>query len=149
MSFEYASGDYFTEELKPASRFTRGDLLTLDSTSSLSRYNELGVSGNDIFGVALADSGDSINNKVPVLIPGANCLFIASAHSATGSGMTAGQEFDLSYGVPNGGQYVTTSTDTVRVAIVRGTIGLNAMDQSVTSQVLCKLIHNAGNLELS
>lgn len=149
MSFVLASGGVLREEFKPASTFTRGDLLTLDSASSLSRINELMVTGNDILGVAASNSAQSINNKVVVEIPRADTLWWASCHSATGSAMTPGQEFDVSYAIANGGQYVTTSTDSVRVVIVRGTAGHNAVDQSVESKVLCKLIYHAGNLEIS
>ena len=150
MGFTYYSGpEGDVVEIKPASAFTRGDLIMLTSASSASRIGELMASGNDIFGVAEADSSKSINNVVPVRIPDADTVFVASAHSATGSAMTTGQEFDVSYAIANGGQYVTTSADSVRVVIVRGTTGLNAMDQSTTSQVAVKLIRHAGNLELS
>lgn len=149
MSFRHASGSYKQEEWRPASAFTNGDLLMLDSTSSVSRIPELMASGVDIIGVATCNSGQSINGRVPVLIPNAETLFWASCHSATGSGMTPGQEFDVSYALANGGQYVTTSADSVRVVIVRGTIGANAVDQSITSQVLVKLIYHAGNTEIA
>ena len=149
MAFTHASGPLKVEEWKPASTFTRGDLLCFDSASSLSRINELMASGDDIIGVALSNSAQSINNRVCVGIPCADTLWWASAHSATGSAMTPGQEFDVSYGVPNGGQFVTTSTTSVRVVVVRGTAGHNAVDQSVESKVLVKLIYHGGNLEIS
>jgi hypothetical protein len=149
MSFRHASGTYKVEEWRPASAFTTGDLLMFDSTSSVSRIAELMASGVDIAGVAQCNSAQSINGRVPVLIPNADTLFWASTHSATGSGMTPGQEFDVSYALANGGQFVTTSADSVRVVIVRGTIGANAVDQSIVSQVLCKLIYHASNVEIS
>lgn len=149
MAFTHASGPVVREEWKPASVFTRGDLLAFDSASSLSRINVLMPSGADIIGVAGSNSGQSVLNKVVVEIPGADSLWWASCHSATGSAMTPGQEFDVSYALENGGQYVTTSTDSVRVVIVRGTAGHNAVDQSVESKVLVRLIRHAGNLEIS
>jgi hypothetical protein len=148
--FNYSSGDgYDTLSIRPASAFSKGDLLCLTSASSLSRINELMASGSDILGIAESDSNQSIDSKVPVLIPSADMVFLASAHSATGTGMTTGQEFDIAFGAPNGRYFVTTSVDSVRVVIVRGTIGANALDQSVHSQVLVKLIRHGGNLELS
>ena len=148
MAFTYASGTYQTIEGKPVSAFTRGDLLTLTSVSSLSRINELMVSGNDIIGVALANSSQSVNNLVPVLVPNPDCTFWASFHSASNSAVSVGAELDVSYGIPNGGQYVTTSADSVRVAVVRGVVGVHAVDQSIESRVLVRLISHAGNLEL-
>lgn len=148
--FNYSSGDgYDTASVKPVSAFSKGDLLTLTSASSLSRISELMVSGNDIYGIALADSNQSIDNRVPVLIPSADMVFLASTNSATGTGMTTGQEFDVIFAAANGRYYVEPSANSVRAVIVRGTIGAMALDQSVHSQVLVKLIRHAGNLELS
>lgn len=148
LTYAYGSpGDVL--ELIPASAFTRGDLICLTSASSASRISELAPSGSDIFGVAEADSSKSINNKVPIRVPGPDTVWLCSAHSATGSGMTTGQEFDFSYGVGNGGQFVTTSTDSVRAVVVRGTIGAYAVDQSVVSQVYIRLIGHAGNIDIS
>lgn len=148
--FNYSSGDgYDTIQSIPASAFSKGDLLTLTSTSSLSRISELFVSGNDIVGIALCDSNQSIGNKVTVLVPSADMVFLASTNSATGSGLSTGVECDISFGTPNGRCYVDTSANSVRAVVVRGTIGAMALDQSVHSQVLVKLIRHAGNLELS
>jgi hypothetical protein len=135
--------------VKPASAFSRGDLLFLDSASSASGINVLMPSGADIFAVADCDSTQSINNLCLCTIPGPDTQWLASTHSATGSGMTVGQEFDFSYGVPNGRYFVTTSTDSVRAVIVRGTIGAMALDQSVHSQVVIRLIGHGGALEIS
>lgn len=147
---QYSSGpEGDTAWVKPASAFSKGDILMLTSASSLSRIPELAPAGADIYGVALCDSTQSIDNKVLVQIPDADTVFLASTHSATGSGMTTGQEFDFSFAAPNGRYYVTTSTDSVRAVIVRGTIGAMALDQSVHSQVLIKLLRHAGNIELS
>lgn len=148
--FNYSSGDGFDTAMhKPASAFSKGDLLLIDSTSSVSRVPETFAAGVDIYGIAMCDSTQSIDNKVPVLIPSADMVFLASTNSATGSGLTPGQECDVSYGVPNGRHYVDTSANSVRAVVVRGTIGANALSQSVHSQVLVKLIRHAGNLELS
>lgn len=147
--FNYAGGkEYDTFMAKPASAFSKGDILMLDSTSSVSRIAELYPSGTDIFGIALCDSNQSISNLVPVLLPTPDMEFLASTNSATGSGLTPGVECDISYAVANGRSYVDTSANSVRAVIVRGTVGAMALDQSVHSQVLVKLITNAGNVEL-
>lgn len=147
--FQYFSGPQGdVMAIAPVSAFSKGDLLSV-TASGVSRINELMPSGEDILGVAECDSTQSISGKCLVRIPDADTLFLASTHSATGSGLTTGQELDIAFAVPNGRYYVTTSTTSVRVAVVRGTIGPMAMDQSVHSQVVVKLIRNAGNLELS
>lgn len=149
MAFVHASGPVIREEFKPVSAFTRGDLLAFTSTSSVSRINELMASGDDIIGVAEANSTQSINGRVLVAIPMPGSQWYASAHSATGSAMTPGQPFDVSYALANGGQYVTTSATTPRVVIVKGTIGTMPLDQSVESRVLVQFIHNGGALAIS
>lgn len=138
-----------TLSIIPSSAFSRGDLLTLTSASSVSRINELMASGDDIYAVAECDSTQSIENKVLVRIPGPDTVWIASAHSATGSGMTTGQEFDFSFAVANGRYFVTTSATSARAVVVKGTIGAGALDQSVHSQVAIRLIGHAGNLDIS
>jgi hypothetical protein len=149
MAFTHASGPVIRAEFKPASAFTRGDLLCFNSSSSVSRINELMASGDDIVGVAAANSTQSINGKVVVEIPMPGSQWYASTHTATSSAMTPGQPFDVSYALANGGQYVTTSATSARVVIVKGTIGTEALDQSVESRVLVQFIHNAGNLAIS
>ena len=145
--FWYAGGDYSTEQSIPASAFSKGDLLTFTSASSLSRINELMPSGADIAGVALCDSTQSISNKVPYLVPQPDTLFWASLDTAFGSDLTPGFECDVAFGVGNGRYYVEpSSTASVRVALVRGNADIS---QSVQSKVLCKLIYHAGNLDLS
>ena len=145
--FRYASGGYSTEQSIPASALSKGDLLTYTSTSSLSRINELMPSGADIAGIALCDSTQSIDNKVPYLVPEADTLFWASVASNFGSNLTPGFECDVAFAVANGRYYVAPgSTSSVRVALVRGNADI---DQSIKSQVLCKLIYHAGNLDLS
>lgn len=148
--FWYAGGDTHTFEASiPSSAFSKGDLLTYTSTSSLSRINELMPSGADIAGVALCDSIDSIDNRVPYLVPGPDTLFWASLNSASGSAVTPGDEYDIAFAVANNRYYVDPgSTSSVRVAVVRGPTGVGSVSQSVQSKVLCRLIYHAGNLEL-
>ena len=148
--FTYAYGNSQTVEAIPASAFSKGDVLMLDSTSSVSRINATFASGVDIYGVAESNSNDSVNNKVLVRIPGADCVWLASLSTVLTSQVTPGVEADILFGTPNGREYVDpSSANSVRVAVVRGTAGPAALDQSVHSQVLVSFIYNAGNLELS
>jgi len=106
--------------------------------------------GADIAGVALADSIDSIDNLVPYLVPGPDTLFWASLQSADATALAPGAECDVAFDVAEGRYYVDpSSTGTVVAVIVRGNAGVGAVDQSVQSKVLCKLIYHSGQLELS
>jgi hypothetical protein len=135
---------------KPASAFSKGDLLMLDSTSSVSRFAELAPSGTDILGIALSDSNQSIGGEVMVLVPDADTLFLVSLATNCSSAVTPGCELDTLYAVANGRCYATNaSANSVRVVAVRGTAGPQALDQSTHSQIVGKLIRHAGNIELS
>jgi len=148
--FWYAGGDTHTMEAAiPSSAFSRGDLIAY-SSSSLSRVSEVFAAGADIAGVAMADSTDSIDNLVSILIPGPDTLFWASLQSADATALAPGAEADIGFDVAEGRYFVDpSSTNSVRAVIVRGNTGVGAVDQSVQSKVLCKLIYHAGNLELS
>lgn len=152
--FWYAGGDTHTfESAIPSSAFSKGDLLLFDSSSSLSRMpwaSTPGMAGADILGVAMSDSIDSIDNLCSVLIPGPDTLFWASLQSVDTTALLPSLECDVRFDVVENRYYVDpSSTDTLRVVLVRGNAGVGAVDQSVQSKVLCKLIYHAGNLELS
>lgn len=143
--FWYASGGRTTDERIPGSAFSKGDLLALDSSSSLSRIAE--THGQDIYGVALADSNDSINDLVPVLVPEDDTHFWSRISDVLTSELTTGVEADILFDTGVGRYYVEPgSTNTARSVTVRGT---DDIDQSVQSKALVKLIFNAGDLELS
>ena len=147
MSLGYASGPYKTEELKPSSAFSEGDVLMLDSTSSVSGQNVTFASGVDIYGIAASASTASINGKVVVILPEQATVFWASLATNLSSAATPGTDCDLLYGNPNGGWYVDpTSQNSVRATIFRGT---EQIDQSIVSRALVQLIFNAGNIDLS
>jgi len=137
--FIYARGPYETDERVAVSAFSKGDILMLDSNSSLSRANPYGAQDN--FAIALADSTQAINGKSVVLIPKPDTEFWAPVNSA----MTAGRESGISFNPANGRYFLDGSTTTVRAVVVKGT---DEVDQSVRSQVLCKLIYHDGNLVL-
>lgn len=146
--FWYASGGYSVEQGKPASAFSKGDLLMLNSSSSWSRVPSV-ASGidNDIAGVALCDSTQSIEDRVPVLIPEDDTLFWASLSTALSSA-TVGSSADLFFDATDNNRYYVDpgSSNTARAVIVRGTV---EVDQSVQSVALVRLIYNAGNLTFS
>lgn len=145
--FWYASGPYTKEASIPASAYSKGDVLQLTSASSFSRQNVLMTS--DIFGVADGDSTQSLANLCTAIVPEASTLFWASLSTALTSEVTVGQEADILFSTANNRHYVDpSSTNSVRVAVVRGTVGLGAVDQSVQSKVLVRFIQHAGNLEL-
>lgn len=148
-SFWYAGGDYSTEHAIPASAFSKGDILMLNSSSSISRVPSVasGIHGDDIVGVALADSVQSISNKVPYLVPQPDTLFWASL-STNESSVTPGTECDLFFDATDQNRYYVEpgSANSVKVVIVRGTADV---DQSVQSKALVKFIYHDGQIDLS
>lgn len=142
----YASGPYRTDERIAASTFSKGDLLCLDSNSSLSRLNPYAATAGTRYAVALADSTDSIQ--------GGKCVVMQIAPgtrfwSATTSGVTliTGENSCLSFDATKPGRYwVDESTTTAMVVVVDGTAKI---DQSVQSKVIVEFRFAAGELELS
>jgi len=153
--FWYAGGETHTfHESIPASAFSKGDLLLFDgSGSSLSRVPfaaAAGLSANDIVGVALSDSNDSIDDRVTYLRPGSDTIFWASLASVDATALEPGTDSDIDFDVAEGRYHLDpSSTATVRAVIVQGNTGVGAVDQSVQSKVLCKLIYHAGNIDIS
>lgn len=144
----YASGTLTILRGKPASAFSKGDVLMLDSTSSLSRIAETYASGVDIVGVAMCDSTQSISNEVPYIVPESDTIFRASL-ATNASAVTPGVECDILYAVANGRQYIApASANSVRFVITRGTAGPLSLPVSTESVCEGKLIYHAGNLEL-
>lgn len=152
--FWYAGGDsHIMRSAIASSAFSKGDLLLLDSSSSLSRMpwaSSPGMAITDIAGIALADSDSSIDDLVSYIAPGPDTLFWASTQSNLGTTLAPGLECDVNFDTGNNRYYVDpASTNTVRVVLMDGDFGVGAVSQSVQSKVLCKLIYHAGNLDLS
>jgi len=149
--FWYAGGEtHVFESSIPSSAFSKGDILAYASASSLSRASEVFVAGENLAGVALADSIDSIEDKIPFLVPGPDTLLWASLQSNDATALTPGLACDIGFDVAEGRYFVDpSSTNSVRAVIVRGNTGVGAVDQSVQSKVLCRLIHVAGNFDLN
>ena len=146
--FWYASGPYTTEQAIPSSAFSKGDPIMLTSASSYSRVPSVATgTSDDVFGVALSASNESIDNLVSVMVPDADTLWWASLATNIGSHATPGQPCDVFFSTNNARYYITNaSSASAKAVIVRGTAQI---DQSVQSKVLVKLIYNAGNLTLS
>jgi len=141
----YASGDYHTDAIKPGSAFSKGDLLALDSNSSLSRLNPYAIAAGTVYGVATADSIDSIEDECTVLIPTPNTIF----WSRTTSGVTllTGEESGISFvAAAPGRQWVDESSTTNAAVVVKGT---DRLDQSRISKVLVRLKYADSELDLS
>ena len=139
--FQYARGSYEAEEIIPSSAFSKGDLLMLTSTSSVSRINPYAIAaGSEVFGVATCDSNQSIANKVTVLRPKPDTIFRVPVDA--GSALTKGRSSGVSFVVATGRYYADGSGTTLPVAVVAG---VAECDQSVQSHVLVR-IHTSGGL---
>lgn len=141
--FRYAKGKALLDAGIPSSAFSRGDLLMLTSTSSLSRVNPYAVAaGAEVYGIALADSIDSIDNKVGVLIPGPDCEFWVPTNA--GSTLTKGANSGVSFIVATG-RYQAESGGT---AVVVVTAGVADVDQSTTSKVRARVKSSGALVDL-
>lgn len=140
--FYPVQGEYDIEEGVPSSAFSRGDVLVL-SSSSLSRWDVLGV--GEIYGVALADSVDSIRNRVPVAIPRADTVFVSAC--TPGLAPSIGSRIDIIQDA-NGRSIVIGSALTQRVVVVRPVSGLpyGVANQSVESRIYVKFLRQGDSL---
>lgn len=148
--FWYAGGDtHVFESAIPSSAYSKGDLLTFTSASSLSRINPQ-LLGADIAGIATSDSIDSIDDQCSYIVPGPDTLFWASLDTASGSALRPGTEADVLFGTGNNRYFVEPdSSNTAIVVLVRGSAGVGSVSQSVQSKVLCRLIYHSGQIDLS
>jgi hypothetical protein len=141
MAFWHAYGPYEMGEGIPASAFSKGDILTYNSSSSLSRANNT-ATNDDIAGIATADSTQSIGDKVTFVKVNSDTVFWADVNA--GSAQTRGALSSLSYTAAVGHAVLSTGTAGNRVIIERGPA--NIPQQSVQSRVLVRFIGHDGNL---
>ena len=147
--FWYAGGEtHRFDSAIPSSVFSKGDVLTLDSNSSLSRVDEVfNTSADTIVGVATSGSDASINDHVGYIIPGPDTTFWASVQSADPTAQTVGLECDIGFDLAERRYFVDpSSTNSTRVVIVKGDVGVGAVSQSVQSTILVRFNYSAGNL---
>ena len=125
------------------SAFSRGDIVLADVGSTASK---LGPNADeaDIYAVALADSDQSINALIPILLPDGADVFLSD--STPGTAFVIGAEHDIDLSTASRHR-VTSSTNTPRVVIVKATGGV--LGQSNRSAVLCKFISHSGIIDLS
>lgn len=143
--FWYASGPKRMDERIPGSSFSKGDILALDSNSSLSRLNPYAIAAGTVYGIATADSSDSIRDK-------SGCIVIQPTTrfwSRTTSGVTlvTGEESGVSFDASAPGRYwVDESTSTNAIVVVAGT---DVIDQSVQSKAIVQFKFADSELDLS
>jgi hypothetical protein len=143
--FWYASGPKRMDERIPGSAFSKGDILTLNSSSSFSRLNPYATETATVYAIACADSIDSINDKVPAVVVQPTTYFWGAV--TAGSALTTGENSGVSFDTGLTGRYeVDASTTTLRVVVVEGT---DRIDQSVQSKAIVQFKSAAGELGLS
>ena len=143
--FWYASGPYRTAEIKAASAFSQGDILTLDSTSSLSLLNPYASTTATQYAIALSDSTNSINGVCAVLEIQPQTRF----WSRTTSGVTLirGEESGISFVATKPGRMWVDESSTTPIVVVHN--GTAEVDQSVQSKVIVSFKYADSELDLS
>ena len=143
--FWYASGPCRKDERKAGSAFSKGDLLALDSTSSLSRLNPYATITAAIYGVATADSTDSINGLCGCVVVQPTTYFWSAA--TIGGTYLTGDASGVSFSAAKPGRYwVEDSTNSAIVSVIRGDAHI---DQSQMSRVIVQFKFAGGEQDLS
>lgn len=117
MALYYHSGPHIVEHGKPASAFSKGDLLEWNSSSSLS-YADALFAGSIIAGVALSCSTSSVDDKVPFLLPTPTTKFWTTATAANSQAVARFNIYDLS---PASGDWELGSSQNSSLAVVWST----------------------------
>ena len=141
----YASGPRRMDERKAGSAFSKGDILALDSNSSLSRLNPYAIAAGTVYAIANSDSTNSIRGLCSVTVIQPTTRF----WSMTTSGVTliTGEESGISFDAAKPGRYwVDESSTTPAVVVVEGT---DRIDQSVQSRVIVQFKFADSELDLS
>lgn len=117
MALYYAGGDCEIRHGKPASAFSKGDLIVFNSGSSLSYADVLFAAGTIIAGVALSSSTESYNDLVPYIVAKPETRFWISATAAAAQAAQRGTTSDLSAAGTANWQYGTSQNSAI--ALVR------------------------------
>ena len=143
--FWYAGGRLEKEGRKPASAFSQGDLLGLDSNSSLSRLNPYAIAAGTVYAVAGGPSTDSIDDLCTVTLVTPQTYFWSRV--SAGADITTGEESEVSFVAAAPERYwVEDSTGTNAVVVRRGT---DIVDQSNLSKVQVVFKYADSELDLS
>lgn len=147
MGLRYADGPYRESTAIASSAFSKGDVLMLDSNSSLSRLNDLVTSGVTIVGVALADSDQSRSDQqVPYILALDDTGFYSDC--TPGTQFSPGDQRDLEFNIADRNRYhVHTSTNTVRVKVAQDGGTQDVSGQSDRSEVKIYFIDGSDNIE--
>lgn len=136
-----ARGDGEIRVAGVGSAFSRGDVLVLNATSSLSRAPD--TVGIDRAGIALADSTKSIQDKVTYAVPGADQIFWADI--VAGSTWAVGSIATIAYSAASR-YHASTATTGLASTVVAGTAEIN---QSGASRILVQLVRHDGAILFS
>ena len=143
--FWYAGGRLEKEARKPGSAFSQGDLLALDSNSSLSRLNPYAIAAGTVYAVADGASTDSIADRCTVTLVRPDTYFWSRV--SAGATLVTGDESEVSFVAAAPERYWTEdSTGTNAVVIRRGT---DFVDQSNISKVQVVFKYADSELDLS
>jgi len=118
MALYYHSGPHIVEHGKPKSAFSRGDLLEVDSASSLSYADALFAGANVFVGVALSSSTESVSDKVPYLIAHPDTRFWITSTAAVANAVSKFSVVDLT---PVSGDWELTNSGNTAMALVWST----------------------------
>lgn len=144
MAIWYAYGPYEMSEAKPASAFSKGDILMYTSASSLSGLPQVAQTTGDVAGIAACDSTQSVNGKVTFVKVTPETVFWSNA--TPGSAYTRGAKVNFNFGAATKRWGANGSSGTVLAVCERAIADIEG--QSVESRVLVRFGANnsAGTL---
>lgn len=128
MALYYHSGPHIVEHGKPKSAFSKGDLLEVDSASSLSYADALFAGANVFIGVALSSSTESVSDKVPYLLANDDTRFWVTAAAAAANAVSKFSVVDLT---PVSGDWEVTNSGNTAMALVWSNASL---DEDIVSR---------------
>lgn len=134
MAISYAWGPFEMDEGKPASAFSKGDILMYNSSSSLSGLPQVGQTTGDLAGIACSDSNKSVNGKVTFIKIRPDTVFWSNA--TPGSTYTRGAKVNFNFGALTERWGANGSTGTIIAVVERDIADVEGL--SVESRVLVR-----------